>query len=675
MKSLRKSLNGHKESHISSPLPPLSKPLNGVQPPKKVIRAIVSHRASSLQELSFEKGDFFHVSNDTADGQWYQAHNPATGARGLVPVHMFEEFSKGAATYVPSFFLRRSLDKLFSSPRTPALTHSVRSYTPSSPKPQAFYAIVLHDFIPERADELEAKAGDAITVVAQSNKEWFVAKPIGKLGRPGLIPVAFVEIRDPATGQAVHDVNALIEAGALPPVEDWKKQMMTYKANSISLGVLDESITPQTAQFPSSTRKLSPPQVPGIDVHPPTSHSYRQQQPSDEPSAPDALSEGILLSADVKSFHFEMEEYWFRVHAVFQPYGSDTLPPAKELVLFRSYNDFYDFQVSLLDAFPREAGRLNGPRILPYMPGPAPHVDNAITIQRRQELDEYLHELCRLRKQARQIIESRLIREFLALKPGDAGIDIDPQNNDIEALFHSKDQSVHPDREFSRMRLSHGPDSGYEESDNIARGYSSRNHGSQDYSSAEPGGRHYRNESSASMYHQPPTNGHPRSQSRSSSRTGSVAQTDSYEYARAGSSLEIDPYRANSYSRSSLASSHDPSPIRSSHAPSIATSASGRSRSQSIANNPPISASIPQTAFIKIKIFDKVSDDLVAIRVHPRVTHEQLLSKVQARLGDNVSCLRYRHSTSNALIELSDEEELRSWLDSTDRHVLWADSE
>ena len=98
MKTLRKSLNGHKDHHISSPvspLPSLSKPINSIQPPRKVIRALSSHRATAPQELSFEKGDFFHVINDVGHGQWYEAHNPLSGARGLVPCDRFEEFSKG----------------------------------------------------------------------------------------------------------------------------------------------------------------------------------------------------------------------------------------------------------------------------------------------------------------------------------------------------------------------------------------------------------------------------------------------------------------------------------------------------------------------------------------------------------------------------------------------------
>ena len=96
MKSLRKSLNVHKEPHITSPLPPLSKPtFNSLQPPKKVIRALASHKAHAPQELSFEKGDFFHVVGDVGQGQWYEAHNPISGARGLVPCNLFEEFAKG----------------------------------------------------------------------------------------------------------------------------------------------------------------------------------------------------------------------------------------------------------------------------------------------------------------------------------------------------------------------------------------------------------------------------------------------------------------------------------------------------------------------------------------------------------------------------------------------------
>ena len=520
--------------------------------------------------------------------------------------------------------------------------------------------MVLHDFVAERADELESKAGDTVTVVAQSNREWFVAKPIGKLGRPGLIPVSFVEIRDPTTGQPVEDVGALIDSGALPPVDVWKRQIMTYKANSISLGVLDDAASPQTPSFAAAGKKLSSGREPSVHVQAPTpsSLSRPQQTLSRTSSSSSVMLEGILLSAEVKSFHYETEEYWFRVHALYQPYGQDTLPSAKELVLFRSYNDFYDFQVQLLDLFPREAGKDGSERILPYMPGPAPHVDSEISATRRQELDEYLRLLCALRFSARYILEHRLIREFLYCKPGDVGQDVEPQYDAIEALPPQNDprQSKYTvEEQFSRMRMSGAPDSGYEETDTMGRSYDG---GTLDYVSREYAS-HERSGSTASSAYKHTSNGmlHSRSSSRTNSRIDDAG--------RSHSPLEIDAYRANSYSRSSLASSQNPSPVRSSHTPSIAPSASSRSRG----NTPSISASASQTAFVKIKIFDK--DEVVAIRVHPRVTHDQLMDKVQARLGHQPS-LRWRDSMNNDFY-LDNDEELRAWMDSTERHVLWAD--
>ena len=103
MKSLRKSLNGNKDNHhhhisTPAPLPALSKPSNAVVPPKKVIRALGPYKSTAPQELSFEKGDFFHVINELEQGSgWYEANNPITGARGLVPKSKFEEFKKSNA--------------------------------------------------------------------------------------------------------------------------------------------------------------------------------------------------------------------------------------------------------------------------------------------------------------------------------------------------------------------------------------------------------------------------------------------------------------------------------------------------------------------------------------------------------------------------------------------------
>jgi hypothetical protein len=108
----------------------------------------------------------------------------------------------------------------------------------SSPKGTGamVYGIVMYDFAAERPDELDAKAGEAIIVIAQSNPEWFVAKPIGRLGGPGLIPVSFIEIRDMTSGQAVPDAHEAVQRAGVPKVEEWKKMAADYKNSSITLG-------------------------------------------------------------------------------------------------------------------------------------------------------------------------------------------------------------------------------------------------------------------------------------------------------------------------------------------------------------------------------------------------------------------------------------------------------
>ncbi|KAJ1959706.1 bud emergence protein 1 [Dipsacomyces acuminosporus] len=58
--------------------------------PKRIIRSQCGYNARTHKELSFEKGEFFHVVDYENDPSWYCACNPLTGKRGLVPVSHFE---------------------------------------------------------------------------------------------------------------------------------------------------------------------------------------------------------------------------------------------------------------------------------------------------------------------------------------------------------------------------------------------------------------------------------------------------------------------------------------------------------------------------------------------------------------------------------------------------------
>lgn len=102
--------------------------------------------------------------------------------------------------------------------------------------------------------------------------------------------------------------------------------------------------------------------------------------------------------------------------------GSDEIAWLTLLSLAGLYEDFYEFQIALLDHFPAEAGRhvdQNGEateRILPLMPGPLDNVDDYITAQRRGDLDQYIWELTQLPE---YILRSELVRLFFEPRPGD----------------------------------------------------------------------------------------------------------------------------------------------------------------------------------------------------------------------------------------------------------------
>jgi len=253
----------------------------------QVIRALYDYEARSSQELSFSRGDFFHVIGRENDADWYEACNPALpDARGLVPVSFFQALGRterdsaqsDSGRSAPPSSKNPDHDSGYSDTSAGAPTPAVAQPIPPTPSQRSsksgavkqgamVYGIVMYDFQAERADELEAKAGEAIIVIAQSNPEWFVAKPIGRLGGPGLIPVSFVEIRDMASNTPVPNPQDAVRRAGIPRVEEWKKMAADYKNSSITLGkfevgggpspTLEQGMERMSLQQPGSGGRMS----------------------------------------------------------------------------------------------------------------------------------------------------------------------------------------------------------------------------------------------------------------------------------------------------------------------------------------------------------------------------------------------------------------------------------
>ncbi|RMZ92548.1 hypothetical protein DV736_g228, partial [Chaetothyriales sp. CBS 134916] len=427
LQAIRRSLKNDKDQHHRSPQPHLSltsKSAIAIVPPKKVIKALYDYQPqdASSQQLAFHKGDFFHVISREDDSEWYEACNPLVhSARGLVPVAYFEVIGKQQRQSGQSVSSadRPDHDSGFSEKGT--TNPQLRSSSATTTKPAAeqgtmgtaskhagamVYGVVQYDFNAEREDELEAKAGEAIIVVAQSNPEWFVAKPIGRLGGPGLIPVSFVDIKDTLTMQSVVDPLEAVRKAGVPRVEEWKRFAAEYKNSSISLGKFDNGH--QQGRKSQSTQSVQSHQL----THP------------NIPLAP--------VSASVPRYCFDNDTYWYIIEC--------QMEDGRWWELSRFYADFYDFQIALIETFPKEAGAIDGiPRTLPFMPGPVQHVTDAISNGRRQNLDEYIKGIIAM---PHHISKSMLVRNLFRPRPNqDFEMDPNAMNEDYR-LSGASQQSV-----------------------------------------------------------------------------------------------------------------------------------------------------------------------------------------------------------------------------------------
>ncbi|RKP33983.1 hypothetical protein BJ085DRAFT_13961 [Dimargaris cristalligena] len=432
-----------------------------MNPPKKVIKALYDYTAESPEELSFIKGDFFMVVANENDEFWYLASNPNTGARGLVPVSYFQIMAHMVHP-VPQNPALANLNPPHSRTSSPlgvapgGTVPTARRNSRARPQQPQIYGTVLYDFDAERPDELAAKTGDHVIIIAQSNEDWFVAKPINRIGGPGLLPVSFIQVRDLKTGQPVTNLHEMLRANniKLPGVAEWKRETMEQDRQHIPLGVVANSGPAQSYPGAHRASAAGPIAVSGQRVsrasvsssgshgtpgpYAPRQSSLESQDPSYRAAAPrtsmDTNGEVPTISPahcfvaeevagiSVVSFKNKGDRFYFQIQMAFQD--------GTQRILFRLYEEFYQFQVYLLEEFPKEAGRMDEPRTLPFMPGPLSFVNETITAQRRVQLDEYLRSLF---QQPSYIINSAPFQNFLA-----------PRGEDIEIAAPSTVPSLHP---------------------------------------------------------------------------------------------------------------------------------------------------------------------------------------------------------------------------------------
>lgn len=367
-KRLSNSLGSSKHSILRVTSSQLHHVDNVYDSPQKVIKALYDYEPQGPGELRFARGDFFHVlqaegfAGHEANG-WYEATNPITHQRGMVPMSYFEVFNRTQHNNKNDNVIDQGNPINSKIPSAGSLGNKLAN--------QALYAIAVFDFKAERSDELDLQVGENLIICAHHDYEWFIAKPITRLGGPGLVPVLYVKIIDMAGSTGINNISpddtvGIINLFQIPTVEEWKALTAKYQALSIPLGQISQS-------EPSSTANSQFFQKEG-------SYSNRSSLSS---------SKTYLLEAGVDSYQLEHGRYQYSVVA--------RLSNGKTRHLYRYYQDFYDLQVKLLEMFPLEAGKIeNSRRIIPSIPGPLINVNDSISKLRREKLDLYLRGLIAL---------------------------------------------------------------------------------------------------------------------------------------------------------------------------------------------------------------------------------------------------------------------------------------
>ncbi len=271
--------------------------------------------------------------------------------------------------------------------------------------------------------------------------------------------------------------------------------------------------------------------------------------------------------------------------------------------LSRFYQNFYDFQIALLQQFPKEADSNSGPRILPFMPGPVTYVTDTISNGRRESLDDYLKKLLALPP---YISKCQLVRELFAPREGDFELDPGAAAEDYRLSGASLPSSA---------------------ADSLSRTASRRSSPGHPYGSSKfppnPVGAPHRISQ-------------PRSQNSVSGTNGSHAGHPGYR-----TQPHYPQHATINHQTSSLTQT--------------SSTSSGTLQSASAPNSS--STNVVSSGALKIKVW--FEDDCIAIRVPSDITFEQLKGKVRDRLKiqEDIT-VHYRDEATGSFVEILADQDL-----------------
>ncbi|ODV95145.1 hypothetical protein PACTADRAFT_49892 [Pachysolen tannophilus NRRL Y-2460] len=390
---------------------------------QKVIEALYDYKAQSPGELSFNVGSIFYVTKIEND-DWYNVRDPQKlNKSGVVPIAYFKDITPARKESSASLLTTKDEEE-----NLPFEANKRQSLT-------TLYGVVLYDFDPQHHDELEVTEGENIIICAHHDFEWFIAKPINRLGGPGLVPVNFISIINLKTKlPSVIDAKREILDSKLPTVQEWKTYNANYQASAKAIKANTQ--TPYYSQQQQQQQHQNQHQHQYQHQHqnqhqqqqqrPPQNYQYQQHQYQQQYSPQPSLDRSNSSKTNSTNI-YELQAIYVLEAVIQEKYFVKDYPEGKAgkyyysiltklsnnsiRLINRSYDDFFELQAYLKQAFPREANEAN--RILPTIPGPLPIISDNIAEKRKDDLNDYLLKLLSLNE---YISKCNLIVSFFNFK-------------------------------------------------------------------------------------------------------------------------------------------------------------------------------------------------------------------------------------------------------------------
>ncbi|KAJ2295730.1 bud emergence protein 1 [Coemansia sp. RSA 2706] len=321
--------------------------------------------------------------------------------------------------------------------RTTSIQHAQHQRRPSQPfggltagTPQAaaeLHGTALYGFDAANANELSVVEGDELLVVAQSTDDWLIARRVHGGAKTGLVPAAYVELRDPNTGAVIGDLHTYLARNhvRLCSALEWERHQRercasrsTHSSASAHSAYDDDAArlstgstlpTPGIASGAQSSRSRA------MTASSSTSSiaersSFRQPHASRQASGGSLqhlISEnfprfraGEVAAVSVPSFICKDGAYLFQISLRFET--------GDQRNIYRGYDDIIYCRNQLNECFPGETSALKLARISMHSSSMV-YLNDAIAERRRSEIDEYVNGLLAT---STEIIESAIVQKL-----------------------------------------------------------------------------------------------------------------------------------------------------------------------------------------------------------------------------------------------------------------------